>query len=261
MTPQWDAIIIGSGFSGLAMAEQLRREGSLRFLILERDQRVGGTWRDNRYPGCACDVPSHLYSLSFAPKEDWQRRYAGHDEIHNYLETVSLPLRPHLRLGATVSAARYDEQQHCWEVTLQSGEVLTARFVMAGLGPLNRPRLPDIPGLASFSGPCFHSMHWPENFSLAGKRVAVIGTGASAIRSCPPLPLSSAACWCFNAPPRGWSQRGTAPTQAGHSAVFACCRDGAGYTAPGAIPLRKCGAWPFSGRPSCARWKSWRFAP
>ena len=187
MTPQWDAIIIGSGFSGLAMAEQLRREGSLRFLILERDQRVGGTWRDNRYPGCACDVPSHLYSLSFTPKVDWQRRYAGHDEIQNYLEAVSLPLRPHLRLGATVSAARFDEEQHCWQVTLQSGEVLTARFVMAGLGPLNRPHLPDIPGLATFSGPCFHSMNWPENFSLAGKRVAVIGTGASAIQIVPAI--------------------------------------------------------------------------
>jgi cation diffusion facilitator CzcD-associated flavoprotein CzcO len=187
MTPQWDAIIIGSGFSGLAMAEQLRRAGNLRFLILERDLRVGGTWRDNRYPGCACDVPSHLYSLSFAPKADWQRRYAGHDEIWNYLEAVSAPLRPHLRLGAAVSAARFDEGQHAWQVTLQSGEVLTARFVMAGLGPLNRPLIPDIPGLDSFSGPCFHSMNWPDDFPLAGKRVAVIGTGASAIQIVPAI--------------------------------------------------------------------------
>jgi len=187
MTPTWDAIIIGSGFSGLAMAEQLRRSGGMRFLILERDLRVGGTWRDNRYPGCACDVPSHLYSLSFAPKTNWQRRYAGHDEIWNYIERVSLPLRPHLRLGTAVTAARFDEQRQCWQVTLQSGEVLESRLLMAGLGPLNRPLIPDIPGLAEFSGPCFHSMNWPEDLSLAGKRVAVIGTGASAIQIVPAI--------------------------------------------------------------------------
>ncbi len=187
MTPQWDAIIIGSGFSGMAMAWQLHRTGGMRFLILERDLRVGGTWRDNRYPGCACDVPSHLYSLSFAPKADWQRRYAGHDEIWNYLESVSQPLRSHLRLGAAVTAAVFDERHGCWQVTLQSGEVLTTRLVMAGLGPLNRPLIPDVPGLESFSGPCFHSMNWPDDLPLAGKRVAVIGTGASAIQIVPAL--------------------------------------------------------------------------
>ncbi len=187
MTPTWDAIIIGGGFSGLAMAEQLRRAGGFRFLILERDLRVGGTWRDNRYPGCACDVTSHLYSLSFAPKANWQRRYAGHDEIWKYLEKVSRPLRSHLRLGATVTAAQFDDERQCWQVTLHSGEVLETRLLMAGLGPLNRPLLPDIPGLAEFSGPCFHSMNWPEGLSLAGKRVAVIGTGASAIQIVPAI--------------------------------------------------------------------------
>ncbi|MDE2259318.1 MAG: NAD(P)/FAD-dependent oxidoreductase, partial [Betaproteobacteria bacterium] len=168
-------------------AEQLRRAGGYQFLILEREDQVGGTWRDNRYPGCACDVPSHLYSLSFAPKADWQRRYATHYEIWKYLETVSTPLKPHLRLKACVMEAQFDEDQQHWRVVLQSGEILYSRLLMAGLGPLNRPRMPNLPGLDQFTGPCFHSMNWPDQVKLDGQRVAVIGTGASAIQIVPAI--------------------------------------------------------------------------
>ncbi len=187
MTPVWDVIIIGSGFSGLAMALQLHRAGGYRFLILEREDQVGGTWRDNHYPGCTCDVPSHLYSLSFAPKTDWQRRYATHYEIWKYLEIISTPLKPYLRLKACVTEARFDEDQQHWQVVLQSGEIFYSRLLMAGLGPLNRPLIPGIPGLEQFKGPCFHSMNWPDHVKLDGVRVAVIGTGASAIQIVPAI--------------------------------------------------------------------------
>ncbi|MDE2131140.1 MAG: NAD(P)/FAD-dependent oxidoreductase [Betaproteobacteria bacterium] len=187
MTNIWDALIVGSGFSGLAMADRLQRSGGWRFLILERDEAVGGTWRDNRYPGCACDVPSHLYSLSFAAAHDWPRRYAGHADIQAYLEAVARRFRPHLRCNAAVTQSVFDEAQALWHVTLADGSVLRTRFLIAGLGPLNRPALPDFPGLEQFAGRVFHSMHWPQDLSCQGKRVAVVGTGASAIQIVPAL--------------------------------------------------------------------------
>jgi cation diffusion facilitator CzcD-associated flavoprotein CzcO len=187
MTPEWDVLIIGSGFSGLAMARQLQCQGQLRFQILEQGERLGGTWRDNRYPGCACDVPSHLYSLSSAPKIQWRRHYADHDEIWRYLEEISQPLQPHLRLGACMTTAQYDTHENMWKVILQSGEMLTTRILVAGLGPLTRPSLPSIPGLALFKGPAFHSALWPAHADLQGKRVAVVGTGASAIQIVPAI--------------------------------------------------------------------------
>ncbi len=182
MTGIYDILIIGSGFSGLAMGHRLLQEGRRDFLILERDGQLGGTWRDNRYPGCACDVPSHLYSLSGFPKPDWPRRYATHDQIWHYLEHLGQALLTHLRFGAEVQEARFNESDACWYVLLAGGETLRARILVAGLGPLNRPALPDIAGLDRFAGPCFHTMHWPRELSLEGRRVAIIGTGASAIQ-------------------------------------------------------------------------------
>jgi len=187
MTPEWDILIIGSGFSGLAMGRQLQRQGQLRFQILEQAERLGGTWRDNRYPGCGCDVPSHLYSLSFVPKIQWQRHYADHGEIWQYLEEVSQPLQPHIRLGACMTEAHYDARESMWAITLQSGEILTTRILVAGLGPLTRPFIPLIPGLELFKGPAFHSAQWPAQVNLQGKRVAVVGTGASAIQIVPAI--------------------------------------------------------------------------
>ncbi len=187
MTDIWDAIIVGGGFSGLAMAGRLQRAGGWRFLVLEQDGAVGGTWRDNRYPGCACDVPSHLYSLSFAPAYDWPRRFAGYRDIRAHLEAAAQPLRPHLRCNARVTAAHFDEAAALWNVTLADGGTLRTRFLIAGLGPLNRPALPDFPGLERFSGPVFHSMSWPQDLSCEGLRVAVVGTGASAVQIVPAL--------------------------------------------------------------------------
>ena len=187
MTPEWDVLIIGSGFSGLAMGRQLQRQGRLRFQILEQAERLGGTWRDNRYPGCGCDVPSHLYSLSFAPKIQWQRHYADHGEIWQYLEEVSQPLQPHIRLGACMTEAHYDARENMWTITLQSGEMLTTRILVAGLGPLTRPFIPSIPGLELFKGSTFHSAQWPAQADLQCKRVAVVGTGASAIQIVPAI--------------------------------------------------------------------------
>ncbi len=183
------AIVVGAGFSGLAAGVELRRRGITDFLILEKANRVGGTWRENTYPGAACDVPSHLYSYSFEPNPRWSRAYGGQAEILAYLEHCAdtYGLRSHLRFGETVVDARWDETTSSWHVTTGSDEKLEARALLLGNGALHIPSLPDIPGLASFEGTQFHSARWNHDYDLAGKRVAVIGTGASAIQFVPQI--------------------------------------------------------------------------
>ncbi|MEU4354948.1 flavin-containing monooxygenase [Streptomyces virginiae] len=178
--------VIGSGFSGLGAAVRLRREGITDFVVLERAGSVGGTWRDNSYPGCACDVPSHLYSFSFAPNPDWPRSFSGQPHIRAYLEHVAdtFGLRPHIRLDSEVRMMRWDESELRWEIETAQGE-LTADVVVSATGPLSEPKLPEIPGLAGFPGKVFHSARWDHGYDLRGKRVAVIGTGASAIQIVP----------------------------------------------------------------------------
>jgi cation diffusion facilitator CzcD-associated flavoprotein CzcO len=180
--------VIGSGFGGLGAAVRLRREGITDFVVLERADAVGGTWRDNSYPGCACDVPSHLYSFSFAPNPDWPRVFSGQEHIRAYLERVTdtFGLRPHLRFGAEVRQARWDARAQRWHLTTAAGE-LTADVVVSATGPLSDPKIPDIPGLAAFPGPVFHSSRWDHIFDLRGKRVAMVGTGASAIQIVPSI--------------------------------------------------------------------------
>jgi cation diffusion facilitator CzcD-associated flavoprotein CzcO len=179
--------LVGAGFSGLGMAARLRQAGERDFTIYEREPGVGGTWRLNHYPGCACDVESHLYSLSFAPNPDWTRTFAAHDEIRAYLEGVvtRFDLAPHLRLSTAVRRLDWDEQRAHWRLTLDDGAETTARCVVAGMGGLSRPALPDLPGLTTFRGPVFHSQQWDHGLDLRGKRVAVVGTGASAIQFVP----------------------------------------------------------------------------
>ena len=184
-----DVILIGSGFSGLAMAHRLKRDGNDDFVILERGDSVGGTWRDNHYPGCACDIQSHLYSFSFAPNPEWSRMFARQDEIRDYLERCATDIgaRPHLRFGATVTGAALDEDAGLWRVEVNGSEVLTARVLISCMGGLSNPSYADVPGLDSFRGPSFHSAEWDHDAELAGKRIAVIGTGASAIQFVPQI--------------------------------------------------------------------------
>ncbi len=180
------AVIVGAGFSGLAAGIRLKRAGIDDFVILEKADRVGGTWRENTYPGAACDIPSHLYSYSFEPNPTWSRTYGTQAEILDYLERCATKygLRPHLRFGMAVTAARFDEAAGVWHVTANN-ETVTARALLLGNGALHVPSLPEIPGLETFQGPTFHSARWNHDVDLEGKRVAVIGTGASAIQFVP----------------------------------------------------------------------------
>jgi cation diffusion facilitator CzcD-associated flavoprotein CzcO len=186
--PHYDVVIIGAGFAGLCMAIQLKQSGRDDFVVLERGADVGGTWRDNHYPGAACDVPSHLYSLSFEPNSDWSRKYPTQPELYDYLRSVAdkYDLRPHIRFDTALQSARFDEAQGRWTLrTAQGG--CTARLVVAGNGGLAEPRLPEIAGVERFKGKTFHSSRWDHGYDLRGKRVAVIGTGASAIQLVPEI--------------------------------------------------------------------------
>lgn len=180
--------VIGTGFGGLGAAVRMRRMGLTDFVLLERADAVGGTWRDNTYPGCACDVPSHLYSFSFAPNPEWPRNFSGQRHIRDYLEWVTdtFGLRPHIRFGAEVAGVRWDAEELRWVLDTARGTV-TADVVVSATGPLSDPRLPDIPGLAEFPGRVFHSARWDHGYDLRGKRVAMVGTGASAIQIVPEI--------------------------------------------------------------------------
>ncbi|WP_423195274.1 Baeyer-Villiger monooxygenase [Cupriavidus sp. H19C3] len=184
-----DIAIVGSGFAGLAMGIRLKQAGSADFLIFEQADAVGGTWRDNHYPGCTCDVQSHLYSFSFAPNPDWSRMFSPQAEIRAYLEhcTDRFGLRPHLRFGHALRRATWDEDAGMWRLEMANDRTVRARVLVSAMGGLSRPALPDIPGLASFAGTCFHSQQWRHDYPFAGKRVAVIGTGASAIQFVPQI--------------------------------------------------------------------------
>ncbi|CAD5109594.1 flavin-containing monooxygenase [Zestomonas carbonaria] len=182
-------LIIGAGFGGLGLAIRLRQSGIDDFLILEKAGEVGGTWRDNSYPGAACDVPSHLYSFSFAPKTDWSRKYAPQAEIHAYQRQLAddYGLRRHIRFGIEVAGAAFDEAEGLWRVTSTAGETFAARALVSACGQLNRPLYPRLPGIERFQGEVFHSARWNHDYDLAGKRVAVVGTGASAIQFVPQI--------------------------------------------------------------------------
>ncbi|MFB8004284.1 NAD(P)-binding domain-containing protein [Nocardia sp. NPDC056000] len=187
--PRYDVIVIGAGFAGLCVAIMLRRKGIDNFVILEKAQEVGGTWRENTYPGAACDVMSLMYSFSFAPNPNWTRGYAGQAEILEYLREVTerFDLRRSICFGAEVVSERFDDDSDTWTVTTTDGVERTARVIIAGTGPLHIPQVPDIPGAESFAGNSFHSARWDHSVDVTGRRVAVIGTGASAVQFTPPL--------------------------------------------------------------------------
>ncbi|MEW2402752.1 NAD(P)/FAD-dependent oxidoreductase [Streptomyces sp. NPDC046862] len=180
--------VVGSGFGGLGAAVRLRRAGVTDFVVLERADSVGGTWRDNSYPGCACDVPSHLYSFSFAPNPDWPRAFSGQEHIRAYLEHVTdvFRLRPHIRFNSEVQRMTWDGERLCWDIETSGGR-LSADVVVSATGPLSDPRIPDVPGIDTFPGKVFHSARWDHDYDLGGKRVAMVGTGASAIQIVPEI--------------------------------------------------------------------------
>ena len=185
----YSAVIIGAGFGGLGMAIALRRAGIEDFVVLEKSGDVGGVWNDNTYPGAACDVPSHLYSFSFEPNARWSRAFAPQPEILAYLQHCArkYDLYRHVRLHSEVLGASYDDTDGTWTVRLRNGEDLRARALITATGQLNRPLYPNLPGLERFAGAAFHTARWDHGVELRGKRVAIIGTGASAIQIVPTI--------------------------------------------------------------------------
>lgn len=183
-----DVLVVGAGFSGLGAAIRLAQEGFDDLVVLERGPDVGGTWRDNSYPGAACDVPSHLYSYSFALNPDWSRAFSPQGEIYDYIRKVTheAGVREKIRFGVDVTSVDYDESRGRWTVRT-SEEEYDARVVVLGVGALCEPRLPEIDGVGDFAGPVFHTARWDHSVTLADKRVAVIGTGASAIQVVPSI--------------------------------------------------------------------------
>ncbi len=196
-------VIVGTGFSGLGMAIQLRKEGREDFVILEKADDVGGTWRDNTYPGCACDIPSHMYSFSFEQNPGWSRAYSPQPEIWRYMRDVAAKYDLHrfIRFGQEMTGARWDADENRWHVASKSGEEFVAPALVAGVGALHLPQIPALPGIERFKGRAFHSAQWEHDYDLEGKRVAVVGTGASAIQFVPRIAKDVAELTLFQRTP------------------------------------------------------------
>ncbi len=180
--------IVGAGFSGLGMAIRLKQRGQRDFVVIEKAADVGGTWRDNTYPGCACDIPSHLYSFSFALNPQWSRAYSPQSEIWDYLRRCAerFGILPYIQYNNELLDASWNEDDQSWHITTAKGQLI-ADILILGNGPLSEPSLPAIPGIERFEGVVFHSAQWNHDYDLAGKRVAVIGTGASAVQFVPQI--------------------------------------------------------------------------
>jgi cation diffusion facilitator CzcD-associated flavoprotein CzcO len=180
-----DVVILGAGFSGLGAAIELQRRTDLTYVVLEKADDLGGTWRENTYPGVACDVPSHLYSYSFAPNPRWSKSYGSGAEIHAYMRDCAerYGVRGHIVCNARAETAVWDDAR--WAVTTPDGRRFVGRHLIAGLGGLHTPHIPDLPGLHSFAGDWFHTSRWNHDVDLTAKRVAMVGTGATAVQSAP----------------------------------------------------------------------------
>ncbi|HZR84023.1 MAG TPA: NAD(P)/FAD-dependent oxidoreductase [Candidatus Binatia bacterium] len=181
--------IIGSGFSGLCLGIRLKQAGIESFTIFEKAEQLGGTWRDNTYPGAACDVPSFAYCFSFEQKTDWSRKWAPQEEIRGYMDHCArkYDLLRHIRFRTEIASARFDEAASVWRLRTAAGDELEFDVLVSGVGQLNRPYVPAIPGLESFRGERFHSARWNHAYDLTGKRVAVVGNAASAIQFIPQI--------------------------------------------------------------------------
>jgi cation diffusion facilitator CzcD-associated flavoprotein CzcO len=189
-----ELVILGAGMSGLCAAIALKRAGQHNFLVLEKSAGLGGTWWDNRYPGAHVDVPAPLYCFSFEPNPRWRQRFAAAPEIQAYMAhcAAKYQLAPHLQLGVAIVAARFDADAGRWTIDTSDGRQLRARFFVCSTGPLSQARWPAIPGLDGFAGPRLHSARWDAGVAVAGRRVAVIGTGSTAAQLVPPLAQQAA---------------------------------------------------------------------
>ena len=194
VAPDHEVAIIGGGLSGVGMGAALRRAGIHDFVILERADDVGGTWRDNTYPGIGVDIPTFAYQFSYDLKPDWSRVFAKGDEVKDYIDEYvdKHGVRPHVRLGSEVTARTWDEEAQVWRLSVNGNGETTARFVVSAIGAFVDPKPPDIPGLEDFEGKVIHSARWDHDYDLAGKRVAVVGTGASAVQIVPEIARSVA---------------------------------------------------------------------
>ncbi|WP_406641901.1 flavin-containing monooxygenase [Amycolatopsis sp. WGS_07] len=194
-------LVVGTGFGGIGTAIELKRAGFPNVTILERATEPGGVWRENTYPGAACDIPSPLYSFSFEPNPDWPKRYAMQPDIHAYLKRViaKYGIEPHIRYGREVTSATYEDGR--WRIETAQGETFEADVFVPAVGQLSRPAWPSIPGRETFAGPAFHSAEWNHEIPLAGKRIAVIGTGASAIQFVPEIRREAAHVTVFQRTP------------------------------------------------------------
>jgi cation diffusion facilitator CzcD-associated flavoprotein CzcO len=221
MSQPTDVLIVGAGFSGLGVAALLDRAGFRSLTILEAADDLGGTWRDNTYPGCACDIPAPLYSFSFAQKPDWHTLFATQAEILGYLRDVVARrgLLDRIRFGAKVERASWDPARARWDVVTTAGDRFAARFLVSAVGPLHHPVVPKLPGIETFLGAAFHSANWDHDLDLTGKRVVVIGTGASAIQFVPAIADRVAALTVFQRTPPWIVPKFDRPFDARHRAL------------------------------------------
>ena len=251
--------IIGTGFSGVAAAVELQRRGIRSVTLLEKADEVGGVWRDNTYPGAACDVPSHLYSFSWAPNSDWSLKFAPQTEIRAYLQRIARDagLLPRCRFGVEVERATWNADTATWQVTAADGRAWTFDVLITGTGQLSRPAIPDLPGVDRFRGVSFHSAEWDHDADLRGTRVVVIGTGASAIQFVPPVAevadhvtvVQRSAPWVVPKPDRAYAEL--------EKAAFAHV-PGLDRLYRSYLYVRSEGRWPaFSGNPLAARAATW----
>ncbi|KQV74350.1 4-hydroxyacetophenone monooxygenase [Aeromicrobium sp. Root344] len=218
-----DVVIIGTGFSGMGAAMKLRESGREDFVVLEKAHDVGGTWRDNTYPGCECDIPSHMYSFSYELNPEWSKSFSGQEEIWAYLRKVAdeQGIRPYIDFGVEVTGAEWDEDRSVWTVRTRSGDDYEARVVVAGVGGLHIPNVPEIAGADTFEGPRFHSAEWDHSVDLKGKKVVVIGTGASAIQFIPIIAQETGHLTVFQRTPAWVLPKKDRPTPEWRKKLFA----------------------------------------
>lgn len=188
-TERFDVVIVGAGFGGMGAAIELKKLGYDNIVLLEREDDLGGTWHVNRYPGLAVDIPSTTYSYWFEPNPHWTRLFATGSELKRYAEHVAdkYDVRRHMRFRTTVEGARWDEEAQLWQVSLADGATLGARYLITATGFLSQPHTPDIPGIAGFEGKVVHTTAWDDSYDFTGRRVGLIGTGATAVQLIPEL--------------------------------------------------------------------------